>query len=470
MRPASWVWRALLAVFVALPRSWCRPGHRRSMRWPFALPEKKHASVQRYNVTGRWVTRAACHNIVNRTVAVWDVANSARRYHTVAFLDSHSWVAVIWLTYGTALSAERPQVERFPSRSNAVIQPVVTRRQKPNYSREASITQLAGDVILNVVVGEDGTAHEIQIQRSLGLGLDENAIEAVRHWSFLPGRRDGKPATISTTIEVRFRCRSDQPFWHLAHVAFDLEGASRPVIVESDYPLDGPADNAVISVRFNVGQDGLPTHVRALASTDPEFEKSVVGTLKGWRFRPAVRNGQSVPVACTLDLVWSTGLPSARMPKTLAEAAIHDQIDALVALLGDGANVNSIGQDGYSPLHRASLKGNHAGVKLLLEHGADPNIRSRDGRLPLHDAAVSGDARTIRALIGSGANVSAVTTEGKETALHLAAAWGRVEVIRELLAAGAATTDRNSKGKTPLDEALDNDHQAAASLLRSKVQ
>jgi TonB family protein len=43
------------------------------------------------------------------------------------------------------------------------------------------------------------------VQRSLGLGLDEKAIEAVKQWRFKPGQKDGKPVTVAVTIEMNFR-------------------------------------------------------------------------------------------------------------------------------------------------------------------------------------------------------------------------------------------------------------------------
>jgi protein TonB len=45
----------------------------------------------------------------------------------------------------------------------------------------------------------------VKVQRSLGLGLDEKAIEAVKQWKFKPGYKDGKPVTVAATIEVNFR-------------------------------------------------------------------------------------------------------------------------------------------------------------------------------------------------------------------------------------------------------------------------
>jgi TonB family protein len=43
------------------------------------------------------------------------------------------------------------------------------------------------------------------VARSLGLGLDEKAIEAVRQWKFKPGMKGDTPVTVAVTIEVNFR-------------------------------------------------------------------------------------------------------------------------------------------------------------------------------------------------------------------------------------------------------------------------
>ena len=40
---------------------------------------------------------------------------------------------------------------------------------------------------------------------SLGLGLDEKAIEAVRLWKFEPARKNGQPVAVQINVEVDFR-------------------------------------------------------------------------------------------------------------------------------------------------------------------------------------------------------------------------------------------------------------------------
>jgi TonB family protein len=62
-----------------------------------------------------------------------------------------------------------------------------------------------GTVVLWVIVGTDGRTHEIRVQRSLGMGLDEKAIDAVRVWRFEPARKNGQPVAVQVNVEVNFR-------------------------------------------------------------------------------------------------------------------------------------------------------------------------------------------------------------------------------------------------------------------------
>jgi TonB family protein len=63
----------------------------------------------------------------------------------------------------------------------------------------------AGTVTLSVVIGADGKAQRISVQRALPCGLDQRAIDAIKDWSFRPATGpDGKPAPVIQTIEVTF--------------------------------------------------------------------------------------------------------------------------------------------------------------------------------------------------------------------------------------------------------------------------
>jgi protein TonB len=76
---------------------------------------------------------------------------------------------------------------------------------EPQYTDEARKSKIQGVVMLAVVIGPDGRAHDFRVSRSLGMGLDEKAIETVRTWKFEPARKDGQPVAVLVNIEVNFR-------------------------------------------------------------------------------------------------------------------------------------------------------------------------------------------------------------------------------------------------------------------------
>jgi len=86
----------------------------------------------------------------------------------------------------------------------ALTAPKVIYQVDPEFSEEARRAKHYGTVILIVDVDTTGHAVNVRIARSLGLGLDEKAVEAVSRWRFRPGMRSGRPVTVSARIEVNF--------------------------------------------------------------------------------------------------------------------------------------------------------------------------------------------------------------------------------------------------------------------------
>jgi len=75
----------------------------------------------------------------------------------------------------------------------------------PEYSDEARKAKYQGRVVLSIIVDPSGRPKNIYVARSLGMGLDEKAIEAVQKWKFSPGMKDGYPVAVQVNVEVNFR-------------------------------------------------------------------------------------------------------------------------------------------------------------------------------------------------------------------------------------------------------------------------
>ena len=81
---------------------------------------------------------------------------------------------------GEDILHDRPGVSREPAEG------FLTREHE-----EARKARWQGEVLLELVVDETGKPRDIRVVKSLGLGLDEEAIKAVSSWRFKPGTKDG---------------------------------------------------------------------------------------------------------------------------------------------------------------------------------------------------------------------------------------------------------------------------------------
>lgn len=76
---------------------------------------------------------------------------------------------------------------------------------KPEYPPMAKRREWEGRVILKVRVLASGTAGEVSVATSSGHEiLDESALEAVRHWRFVPAKRGGQPVDSWVNVPLNF--------------------------------------------------------------------------------------------------------------------------------------------------------------------------------------------------------------------------------------------------------------------------
>lgn len=125
---------------------------------------------------------------------------------------------------------------RFDWTTWGVSDPVLLTSTEPQYTRAGMVLKLQGTVELEVVVKADGTVGDARVMRSLDarlpdlvaelkrlnddharavlqvvgngpIGLDANALECVKTWTFKPGTILGKATSVIRAVSVPFRLR-----------------------------------------------------------------------------------------------------------------------------------------------------------------------------------------------------------------------------------------------------------------------
>jgi TonB family protein len=92
------------------------------------------------------------------------------------------------------------------SDAGAVTAPRVISTPDPGYTTEAASNHIEGISFLGIVVDTAGTPTNVAVLQPLGMGLDEQAVLAVKRWKFQPGMKSGEAVPVQINVEINFRC------------------------------------------------------------------------------------------------------------------------------------------------------------------------------------------------------------------------------------------------------------------------
>ncbi len=111
---------------------------------------------------------------------------------------------------GTDAGSKIDKIEGVYRVGGPVSAPGLVYTPNPEYSKAARDAKYEGTCVLMLIVDANGCPRDVKVARTLGLGLDDKAVEAVKQWRFRPAMKDGKPVAVPVNVEVHFRL-SDKP-------------------------------------------------------------------------------------------------------------------------------------------------------------------------------------------------------------------------------------------------------------------
>ena len=118
-----------------------------------------------------------------------------------AVLSTHSSAAQY--VFGPSGYEGPPQRDLFEV-GNGVSAPVLKSFVAPAFSKEALAARYTSSNVLWLIITSKGKVTDVKVKRSVGIGLDEAAVRAVRQWQFKPAEFKGKPVPVHIDITLHF--------------------------------------------------------------------------------------------------------------------------------------------------------------------------------------------------------------------------------------------------------------------------
>jgi TonB family protein len=187
---------------------------------------------------------------------------------------------------------------------------------KPNYTEQARLAAVQGTVVVYAEITKDGSPENLRILRSLGFGLDEEAIKAVQQWQFEPDPEDEKPSRVATYVLVRFRLdrqmygaqlpgEGSNEIYQIAEGGITVPRVlSRAAPLYTEEARTAKREGTVV-LFAEISSAGVVGNVVVLHGLGKGLDESAVRAIKQWKFSPALKDGRPVAVMITIEMNFS---------------------------------------------------------------------------------------------------------------------------------------------------------------------
>jgi len=256
------------------------------------------------------------------------------------FTGDHVVIQLPFL-YKPAKGGASEEAELGPNKATEnYVKPSAIYRPFPEYTGEARKAKLEGVVFVRYTVNTDGKTADIQVTKSLGMGLDEKAVEVVGRWKFHPALRDGLPVPVQMIAGFHFRLDNrtaqvdeqvlaeagaaprkpaPEPEAQMERTArhSGISGAepaaignmTAPVLLSRNIP--GYTEEArharlegTVVLWIVVDAKGDVSDASVKKGLGMGLDEKAVEAVRAWKFKPAMREGVAVPVRILVEVAF----------------------------------------------------------------------------------------------------------------------------------------------------------------------
>lgn len=213
-------------------------------------------------------------------------------------------------TFAVLLALMAPQVVRIGGAPVNPIGPLtppqVATYTDPFYTRTARDNKIEGTVTVEASFDAKGNMQVLRTVKSLGSGLDEAALAALRSWKFCPALRNGMPVDSIGEIDILFNI-ADLPAAEFDDMNHVEPGTSAPTVlkrVQPQYTEEARTarTGGTVVLQAVIQTDGTTKILKIVRPLGFGLTERAIDALLQWTFQPAMRNGQAVAVSSNIEV------------------------------------------------------------------------------------------------------------------------------------------------------------------------
>jgi outer membrane biosynthesis protein TonB len=176
-----------------------------------------------------------------------------------------------------------------------------------------------GEVVFDALIDNHGRLTQLKVVRGESPFLDK-VFSAVRTWSFIPARQDGRAVPARVGIVFQFWQSYDPPRKAAAHKYDEplpnapQRGALPVVTMEPQFPAPSAEDGSVI-LNLRIGRDGQVRSIRVLRDAE-SLAPAAKAAVQMWSFVPGKREGAAADSAAIVVVAFRHAANSPSAPRS----------------------------------------------------------------------------------------------------------------------------------------------------------
>ncbi len=202
---------------------------------------------------------------------------------------------------------------------------------QPVYPEIAKAAGVSGIVIVEAVVGTDGSVTEAKVIRSIAL-LDQAALDAVGQWKYTPTSLNGVLVPVVMTVTVNFSLdnggtgappnsgalqpiatfspSSADPVYlngrEVVRIGGEVKAPERTHFVAAVYPdiAQSARVSGIVIIEAMIDETGHVAQAKVVRSI-ALLDQAAIDAVMQWEYTPTLVNGVAVPVLMTVTVNFS---------------------------------------------------------------------------------------------------------------------------------------------------------------------